>query len=73
MNEITRRARAMQKLTINYCLVFFHIRIFFDILLCIKQMLSWLENMHKYVKNEFEGGEKTQILNFVSDDAERNL
>ena len=36
-------------------------------------MLSWLENMHKYVKNEFEGGEKTQILNFVSDDAERNL
>ena len=32
MNKIASRARAMQKLTINYCLVFFfHIRIFFDI------------------------------------------
>ena len=52
---------------------FYTLEIFFDILFCIKQMLSWLENMHKYVKNEFEGGEKNSNLNFVSDDAERNL
>ena len=74
--QIVIRARAMQKLAINYCfsLFFSHSNIF-DILLCIKQMLSWLENMHKYVKfNSIEGGEeKTQIWKSVSDDAERNF
>ena len=53
------------KLTINYCCPFFYtFEIFFDISLCIKQMLSWLENMHKYVKNEFEGGEKNSNFKF---------
>ena len=55
MNKIASRARAMQKLTINYCLVvFFTFEYFLTYLLSIKQMLSWLENMQKYVKIQFE-------------------
>ena len=77
MNKIASRARAMQKLTINYCLVFFfHIRIFFDIFIMYQTNAELAWKYAKIRQNSIwiEGGEeKTQIWKFVSDDAERNL